>query len=250
MRARTKHMTRTSGYLLAMFLLQGLSVGLHAQTIPTQTVRINVPAAPGGPLEIVARNIAERIGARLGQSVIIENRARASGNIGVSDVSKAPPEGSNLLPTLGNTVTAHSILYSSIQFDLKPISIVTPATQSLEVCQSNPMKSLDDFVVWAWKNEPVACGHSGNGSPAYLVMENFRLKAGSRVTPLLYGGSAPLVNDLLVWQVHPQARSRRTTRARSKRAGCALNDSGSDRRNCPCGQMFGPTATAAYPHSS
>ncbi len=193
-------MKRIIGLLASVLMFSGTPHDVVAQTFPTQPIRLTVPAAPGGPLDIVARTISERLSPRLGQPVIVENRGGAGGNIGASYVSKTPSDGHNLLLTLGNTLTVNPSLYSGLQFDLKPISIVTSATQLLVVHPSTPVQTLDEFVVWARKNEPIAYGHSGNGSPAHLVMEYFRLKAGFKTTPVPYGGSAPLVNDLLTGQ--------------------------------------------------
>lgn len=185
---------------LASLLLLFSAACATAQTYPAQTIRIIVPAAAGGPLDIVARTIGDRLGARLGQPVVIEARPGAGGNIGATFVSKSAPDGYNLLLALGNTLTVNPSLYTGLQFDLRPISIVTSATQLLVIHPSVPASNVAEFVAWAKQNQPIAYGHSGNGSPAHLVMEYFRLRAGFTTTPVPYGGSAPLVNDLLTGQ--------------------------------------------------
>lgn len=172
----------------------------QAPAYPTQTIRIVVPSAPGGPLDVAARALAEPMGARLKQSVIVESRVGAGGNVGAAAVSKAAPDGHTLLLVLGSTLTINPSLYRNLEFNLRPISIAVSANQMLVVHPSVPVKTVAELVAWAKKEGPVAYGHAGNGTPSHLVMEYFRLRAGFATTPIPYSGSAPLIVDLLSGQ--------------------------------------------------
>ena len=170
---------------------------VQAQTFPASTVRIVVPSAAGGPLDIVARGVADRLTQRFKHPVIIENRPGAGGNVGALFVSKAAPDGYTLLLCLGTTLTINPSIYDGLQFDLKPVSILTSASQMLVVNTKVPATNIAEFITWAKENQPIFYGHSGNGSPSHLVMEYFRMKAGFATSPIPYGGSAPLVIDLI-----------------------------------------------------
>jgi tripartite-type tricarboxylate transporter receptor subunit TctC len=183
---------------IAVFMSAGAIA--QAQPFPNQTIKIIVPAAPGGPLDIVARAMSDKMGVTLKQSVIVENRAGAGGNIGADFVSKSAPDGYTLLLSLGSTLTINPAIYKDLKFDLKPISILVSATQMLVVHPSVPAKTVAEYVEWAKKEQPIAYGHAGNGTPAHLVMEYFRLRAGFKTTPVAYRGSAPLITDLLSGQ--------------------------------------------------
>jgi tripartite-type tricarboxylate transporter receptor subunit TctC len=169
----------------------------HAQDFPNATIRIVVPSAAGGPLDIVARAVGDRLAQRFNHPVIIENRAGAGGNFGALYVSKAAPDGYTLLLCLGTTLTINPSIYKGLEFDLKPVSILTSASQMLVVNPKIPVTNVAEFVTWAKKNQPILYGHSGNGSPSHLVMEYLRMRAGFTTTPVPYGGSAPLIVDLI-----------------------------------------------------
>jgi tripartite-type tricarboxylate transporter receptor subunit TctC len=171
-----------------------------ADTYPSKPIRLMVSAAPGGPLDIVARSLAEKLSTSLKQPIVVESRSGAGGNIAADAASKAPPDGYTLLLLLSTTLTVNPHLYKDLSFNLKPITVVNYSTQMLVVHPSVPVKTLAEFVAWAKKEGPVTYGHSGNGSPSHLVMENFRLRAGFETIPVPYRGAAPLAADLLAGQ--------------------------------------------------
>ena len=193
-----KVITRLGGALVALLAL-AIDIA-HAQSYPTQTIRMLVPSAPGGPLDVVARALAEPLAESLKQPVIVEARVGAGGNIGAQLVSKSAPDGHTLLLVLGTTLAINPSLYRDLRFDLRPISIVISASQMLVVHPSVPVKTVPELVTWAKREGPVAYGHAGNGTPSHLVMEYFRLRAGFSTTPVPYSGSAPLIVDLLSGQ--------------------------------------------------
>lgn len=175
-----------------------------AQSYPSRPIRVIVPFPAGGPLDIAARDVADKWAGSLKQNVVVENRPGAAGNLGSDLVAKAAPDGYTLLATLSTTLTVNPSLYKTMPFDtlrdLRPISILTSNSQTLVVHPSVPANSVKEFVALASK-EPVSYAHAGHGSPGHLVMEYFRLKAGFKTSPVPYKGNAPLVNDLVAGHI-------------------------------------------------
>ncbi|MPZ55468.1 MAG: tripartite tricarboxylate transporter substrate binding protein [Rhizobiales bacterium] len=176
----------------------------HAQSYPSRPIKMIVPFPAGGPLDIVARGVGDKLTASLKQNVIVENRPGAAGNLGSDLVVKSAPDGYTLLMVLNTTLTVNPALYKTMPFDsqrdLKPISILTSNSQMLVVHPSVPVNSVKEFVAFASK-ETVSYAHAGHGSPGHLVMEYFRLKAGFKANPVPYKGNAPLVNDLIAGHI-------------------------------------------------
>jgi tripartite-type tricarboxylate transporter receptor subunit TctC len=187
--------------LLGACAVQG---SVLAQSYPSRPIRVIVPFPAGGPLDIAARDVADKWAGRLKQNVVVENRPGAAGNLGSDLVAKAAPDGYTLLATLSTTLTVNPSLYKTMPFDtlrdLRPISILTSNSQTLVVHPSVPANSVKEFVALASK-EPVSYAHAGHGSPGHLVMEYFRLKAGFKTSPVPYKGNAPLVNDLVAGHI-------------------------------------------------
>jgi tripartite-type tricarboxylate transporter receptor subunit TctC len=171
-----------------------------AQSYPTHPIRIIVSSAAGGPLDIVARAVAEKLAAALKQPVVVEARSGAGGNIAADLVSKSAPDGYTLLFTLSSTLTVNPHLYKGLTFNLKPITVVNYSTQTLFVHPSVPVSNVAEFVAWAKKEGPVSYAHGGNGTSSHLVMEYFRLLAGFETLPLPYRGAAAMVSDFLAGQ--------------------------------------------------
>jgi tripartite-type tricarboxylate transporter receptor subunit TctC len=171
-----------------------------AQNYPTHPIRIIVSSAAGGPLDIVARAVAEKLAAALKQPVVVEARSGAGGNIAADFVSKSAPDGYTLLFTLSSTLNVNPHLYKDLTFNLKPITVVNYSTQTLFVHPSVPVHNVAEFVAWAKKEGPVSYAHGGNGTSSHLVMEYFRLLAGFETVPLPYRGAAAMVGDFLAGQ--------------------------------------------------
>jgi len=171
-----------------------------AQSYPTHPVRIVVSSAAGGPLDVVARAVAEKLSDSLKQPIVVESRSGAGGNIAADFVSKAEGDGYTLLFTLSSTLTVNPHIYKGLSFNLKPITVVNYSTQTLFVHPSMPVSNVAEFVAWAKKEGPVAYAHGGNGTSSHLVMEYFRLLAGFETTPLPYRGASAMVADFLAGQ--------------------------------------------------
>ena len=176
----------------------------HAQDYPSRPVKVIVPFSAGGPLDLVARGLGDKLAASLKQPFIVENRTGAGGNIGTEAAAKASPDGHTLLVALSATLTANPALYPKLPFapesDFQPISLLTNSSQMLVVHPSVPVDSVADFVALA-RREPFSYAHAGPGSPGHLAMEYFRLMAGFEAVPVPYRGNAPLVIDLVAGQV-------------------------------------------------
>ena len=176
-----------------------------AQSFPTQPVRIVVPTAAGGPIDLLARAMAENLSASLKQPVLVENKPGAAGNLGAEFVAKSAPDGHTLIAALGTTLSVNPHVYRAMTIDmlkdLKPITNMAVSSQMLVVHPSVPVTSLAEFIALARK-EPMSYAHAGHGSPGHLAMEYFRLKTGlPSMTPVPYRGNAPLVTDLIGGQV-------------------------------------------------
>jgi tripartite-type tricarboxylate transporter receptor subunit TctC len=171
-----------------------------AQSYPAHPVKIIVSSAAGGPLDIVARAVAEKLTTSLKHPVVVEARSGAGGNIAADLVSKSAPDGYTLLFVLSSTLTVNPHLYKDLSFNLKPITVVNYSTQTLFVHPSLPVNNLAEFVAWAKKEGPITYAHGGAGTSSHLVMEYFRLLAGFETVPVPYRGSAALVADFLAGQ--------------------------------------------------
>ena len=183
---------------------------VSAQGYPNHMIRLVVPFVAGGPLDITARAIADKLSTSLKQPFVIENRPGAGGNIGTEVVARAAPDGYTLGMVLDTTLTANPSLYGKLPFnpdkDIRPISIVTTAGNMLVVHPSVPVNSVAEFVAFAKasaaRKEPIAYASAGGiGSPGHLVMEYFRLHAGFEAVHVPYRSNPAMVVDLVAGQV-------------------------------------------------
>jgi len=181
-----------------------VSQGTQAQAFPNKPIRLVAPFAPGGALDLIARGIGEKMSVSMGQSVIVENRAGASGAIGSEAVARSAPDGYTLL--LGATTT-HGInpalnpklTYDPVK-DFTPISLVATIPHILVVNPSVPANSLQEFVQLAKSKPGMAFGSAGNGSPHHLAGEMLKMMAHIDVVHVPYKGSGPAMVDLIAGQ--------------------------------------------------
>jgi tripartite-type tricarboxylate transporter receptor subunit TctC len=193
-------------------LLWSLLVAIHvgaattalADDYPSRPVKVIVPFPAGGPLDVVARAVSDKMSISLKQPFVIENRAGAGGNLGTDAAAKAAPDGHTLLMVLSSTLTVSPALYKKLPYDperdLRPLSLMTNSSQMLVVHPSVPVNSLAEFVALA-KKTPLQYVHAGVGSSGHLAMEYFRLQAGFETIQIPYRGNALLVTDLVAGQV-------------------------------------------------
>jgi len=192
---------------LLLLLLTLFCGGAWAQGYPTKPVRIIVPFSPGGATDIVTRLVAQKLTETWGQSVIVENRAGAGGNIGGEAAANAAPDGYTLFMTSGSIVTANPYIYKKMAFDpakdLAAITNVASGPQVIVVNPSFPAKSLKEFMDAA-RAKPGALnyGHAGIGTQTHLAAENFLSTAKLDVTSIPYKGEGPAMTDLVANQIN------------------------------------------------
>ncbi|WP_199873266.1 tripartite tricarboxylate transporter substrate binding protein [Ideonella sp. A 288] len=168
---------------------------------PTKPVRMVVPFAPGGSTDVIARMVGQKLSALWGQSVVIENRAGAGGNVGADVVAKSAADGHTLLFASGS-ITINPALYKRMPFDTKkdlvPITNVAQGPMLVVVPEASPAKSLNDLIALA-KAKPgsVNFGSAGVGSQVHMAAENFADAAGIDISHVPYKGEAPAYTDLI-----------------------------------------------------
>jgi tripartite-type tricarboxylate transporter receptor subunit TctC len=171
---------------------------------PARPVRLVVSGVPGSAVDLVTRALADKLSASLKQTIIVENRAGAGGNLGAEAVARAAPDGHTLLVALDTTLTVNPSLYKNLPFDpdvdFQPLAVLASSSTMLVVHPSIPVNSVEEFVAFV-KKEAMPYAHGGNGTPGHLSMEYFRLLAGFQAVPVPYRGSAPLVSDLVAGQI-------------------------------------------------
>jgi tripartite-type tricarboxylate transporter receptor subunit TctC len=191
---------------LQLAALPTLSRIARAQdSYPINPVRLLVGYAAGGPADTVARLTAQWLSERLGQQVIVENRAGAASNIAAEAVVKSPPDGYALLfVTVSNAVNA--TLYDNLSFDfirdMVPIASITRSPGVLEVNPSFPAKTVPEFIAYAKANPgKINMASAGPGSAPHLYTELFKMMTGVDVVQVHYRGSGPALPDLIGGQV-------------------------------------------------
>jgi tripartite-type tricarboxylate transporter receptor subunit TctC len=197
-----------------------------AETYPARAVRIIVPVAPGGALDITARLMGQWLSERLGQSLIIENRPGASTNIGIEAVVHAAADGYTLL-LIPASVTVNATLFEKLNFnfirDIAPVASISRVPLVMEVNLSVPAKTVPEFIAFAKQNPgKVTMASGGTGSTSHVGGELFKITTGIDMLHVPYRGGAPALIDLLGGQVQvmfsPLPESLATIRAGKVRA--------------------------------
>lgn len=186
--------------VLPIAILPGLAA--HAQTFPAKPITLVVPFPPGGATDMIARQVGKSLGDRLGQTVIIENKAGAGTVIGAGAVARATPDGYTLLVSSGTTFTVNPAIYAKLPYDpvksFEPIGIIGRTPMILLAHPSVPINNFKELVAAA-KAAPdkYAYGSYGNGTTAHFAGEMMQHAAGFEMRHLPYKGSAPAMNDLM-----------------------------------------------------
>ena len=192
---------RDAWRMIAAFILLCMAAFAAAQDYPNRPIRLVVPQPPGGPTDIVARLVAQKLSERLGQQVIVDNRPGAGSNIGTDIVAKAPKDGYTLVVGTVQHIV-NPFLFSSLPFDavkdFAPVTLMTKAHIVLVVNPELPVQSVKELIAYA-KSKPggISWASAGNGSTSHLALELFKVETGVPATHVPYKGTPPALNDLL-----------------------------------------------------
>jgi tripartite-type tricarboxylate transporter receptor subunit TctC len=191
---------------LAAVLALCATLPAAAQEWPAKPIRIVVPFSPGGVADNSARVIADKLGARLGQQVIVENRAGASGNIGSEAVARAAPDGYTLLLGFDGTMVINPHVFAKLPFDtlrdFQPVTKLGDATLILVAHPSLPANSLPELITYS-KAQPggVAYGTSGTGGTPHLAGELLVQRSGAKLVHVPYKGGGQAIGDVVGGQI-------------------------------------------------
>ena len=194
-------------WLVALWLAWfGISMaGAQPSAYPTKPITMVVPFPPGGPTDLVARVLAQKMSEQLGQSVVIDNKPGANGNIAGAMVSKANADGYTLLYNT-SSITLSPALYKNLTYDvqkqLAPVALTAVVPLAVVVNPSLPVNNIREFVAYA-KAHPgkMSYGSAGNGNVTHLVAYQFASNQGIDATHIPYKGSAPADIDLVAGQI-------------------------------------------------
>ena len=195
-------------------LLHALSVGLCAvaingaavfpassQTYPSRPIQVIVAYAAGGTGDIVARSISDRLGAVLGQSVVVENRAGASGSIGAHSVTTAAPDGYTLLVGQTGEIAVNQHGLNGLNYDpdkdLVPIALAAVVPLALVVPAKAPYSTLPEFLAALKAKPKMTFASAGIGTPGHFAGELLKLQFDENLTHVPYKGAGPALNDLI-----------------------------------------------------
>lgn len=191
--------------LCALSSVGPLAASAHAQAFPSRPITIVVPFAPGGATDILTRTLAEKMAPRLGQPIVIDNRAGAAGMIGTAYVAKAAPDGHTIL--LGGTgaLSVNPFLYKKVAYDVQkdfaPVVLATVLPNLFVVPQSLPVSTVAQFNAYAKAQQgKISYGTPGPGTPPHLGAELYNTMAGIKSTAIPYKGGALAVQDLVAGQ--------------------------------------------------
>ena len=176
-----------------------------AQDWPSKPIRIIVPYPPGGFTDVTARLIGQKLGERLGQRVLVDNKAGANGTIGVAELARSAPDGQ----TFAIVIAAHAAnpsLYAKLPYDtrhdLAAVSLIGVSPLVAAVNNDAPFKSAKELVTYARSNpDKVSFGSSGNGSAAHLTTELLKSVTQTRMVHVPYKGAAAALLDLMGGQI-------------------------------------------------
>jgi tripartite-type tricarboxylate transporter receptor subunit TctC len=190
--------------LLAVALLVA-GLGVHAQeSWPSRPVKLIVPSSPGGGTDVFARILAQALSEGLKQQFVVDNRPGASGNIGAAAVAKAAPDGYTFLVSANPALSVNPALYRNLPYDAErdfaPVTRGVMAPMVFVVHPSVKAQSLADLVALS-KNDRLAFGSAGTGSPTFLGVRMLEEKSGGKFTHVPYKGVGPAFQDLLGGQI-------------------------------------------------
>jgi len=197
---------RALGLMAGATLLASAAGPASAETYPSRVLRMIVPYPPGGPTDVIARVVAEELGRSLGQNVIVENLAGASGAIGTRAVAKAEPDGYTIMFGNNQTHGNNMFLLSNPGYDavrdFAPLAGAGAFEHVFVTSNQLPARSIPDLVALARKDPgKLNYGSTGLGSGSHLSTELFMVRTGIRMTHVPFRGAAPLVQELMAGRI-------------------------------------------------
>jgi tripartite-type tricarboxylate transporter receptor subunit TctC len=189
-----------------LIALSAASALTQAQSYPAKPVRIVVPFPAGGPIDMTTRPLAQKMSEGLGNTVVIDNRGGANGNIGAENVAKSPPDGYSMVVGAGGGFAIGPHLYTKLPFDVfrdfAPVSLFITLPQLLVVHPQLPVKTVKELAALAKaKPKQLNFGSSGTGSTPHLAMELLMRSANIEMTHVPYKGMGPATMDLIGGQL-------------------------------------------------
>jgi len=200
-----KTMVRALGVAFALSVASGAATAQAAY--PDKPVRFVVNFTAGGPLDIMARMMAERLNAIFKQPFVVENKTGSGGNIGAAAVANAAPDGYTVLIGLDSTFTVNPSLYSSLGFGLDQLKPVMRLASSGMLIAAHPSAKADTLkgLVERGHKDPITFSSAGNGSPGHLSLSMLSQATGMKINHIPYRGNAPAVLALVSGEVQAAA---------------------------------------------
>ncbi len=191
--------------LMACAIVACAATGAGASTYPERPVRLIVPFASGGTVDIVGRILAERLSRTLGQQVIVENKPGAGGTLGADFVAKAPADGYTLLLAASSHQSFHPLLYKKLSYDpnkaFTQVALFATVPNVLVVSNKLQARSVKELIAQSKSGKKLFMGSSGTGGVNHLIGEMFELRTGAEFDHVPYKGAGPANNDLLGGQI-------------------------------------------------
>jgi tripartite-type tricarboxylate transporter receptor subunit TctC len=198
-------LNRRSALAAVLASLSGAIAAQPAAAWPTRPVKLVVPLTAGGPTDLLARILAQPLGERLGQPIIIDNRPGAGGNIGAEFVAKSDPDGYTLFLGTSGPLAINASLYGNLRFDptkdFSPVILAATAPFVVAVNPSTAARTLPELLAYARQHPGKLNFGTVPGSAAHLATELFKSMAGIDIVQVPYKGAAPATNDLLAGQI-------------------------------------------------
>ena len=192
-----------------LFAAAGIALAprpLAAQSWPSRPITMVVSFAAGGPADGTARLIANELGEKLGQRVVIENKGGAGGNIGAASVVKAPPDGYTLLMMSSGPGAVNKLIYKSLPYDpfkdFAPVVLVANVPTIILVSPKLPAANLKDVVAYGKRHaRELSVGNAGYGTGGHIAAVQFAGETGIEVTHVPYRGVGPMLTDVMSGQI-------------------------------------------------
>jgi tripartite-type tricarboxylate transporter receptor subunit TctC len=196
---------KTIRSLLAAAIISLTAAGAHAETFPTKPVRILVPYAAGGAVDVLARTIGQSLSKTWGQQPVIENRPGAGGIIASQALTQSPPDGYTLI-LVASGHPLNQFFYPKLPYDtfkdFTAISEVAASPLAIVVSKTNPVKNLGELLATAReKPEALSYGMSGNGTSAHLAGELLNYMSKTRILAIPYKGGAPALTAVIAGEI-------------------------------------------------